>query len=99
MRNPEATPEDLSALLRGPDFPTGGIIQGREGIRNMYANGRGRVVVRARTNIEEAERGRMTLVVTELPYQVNKADLVKKIAELTRDNRIEGISEVRDESD
>lgn len=96
---PEATTDELSRIVRGPDFPTGGIIQGREGIRNMYANGRGRVVVRARTQIEEAERGRMTIVVTELPYQVNKADLVKKIAELARDKRIDGISEVRDESD
>src|SRR5579863_6887933 len=97
--NPEATTEDLSRIVRGPDFPTGGIIQGREGIRNTYVNGRGRVVVRARTTIEEGERGRMSLIVTELPYQVNKAELVKKIAELTRDRKIDGISEVRDESD
>jgi DNA gyrase subunit A len=97
--NPEATTEDLSRIVRGPDFPTGGIIQGREGIRSMYASGRGRVVVRARTQIEEAERGRMTIIVTELPYQVNKADLVKKIAEMARDKKIEGIAEVRDESD
>jgi DNA gyrase subunit A len=97
--NPEATTEDLSRIVRGPDFPTGGIIQGREGIRNTYANGRGRIVVRARTNFEEAERGRMSIIVTELPYQINKADLVKKIAELARDKKIEGISEVRDESD
>ncbi|MGH2478585.1 MAG: DNA gyrase subunit A, partial [Ktedonobacteraceae bacterium] len=96
---PEATTEELSRIVRGPDFPTGGIIQGREGIRNMYANGRGRVVVRARTQIEEGERGRLTIIVTELPYQVNKADLVKKIAELTRDKKLDGISEVRDESD
>ncbi|GAC1346279.1 MAG: DNA gyrase subunit A [Ktedonobacteraceae bacterium] len=97
--NPDATTEDLSRIVRGPDFPTGGIIQGREGIRNTYANGRGRIVVRARTNFEEAERGRMSIIVTELPYQINKADLVKKIAELARDKKIEGISEVRDESD
>ncbi len=96
---PDATTEDLARIIRGPDFPTGGIIQGREGIRNTYANGRGRVVVRARTHIEEAERGRMNIIVTELPYQVNKAELVKKIAELARDKRIEGISDVRDESD
>lgn len=99
IEHPEATTEELSRIVRGPDFPTGGIIQGREGIRNMYANGRGRVVVRARTRIEEAERGRMMIVVTELPYQVNKADLVKKIAELARDKRLDGIAEVRDESD
>src|SRR5256885_3719822 len=97
--NPEASTEDLSRIVRAPDFPTGGIIQGREGIRNTYANGRGRIVVRARTKIEEGERGRMSIIVTELPYQVNKAELVKKIAELARDKKIDGISEVRDESD
>lgn len=97
--HPDATTEDLARIIRGPDFPTGGIIHGREGIRNMYANGRGRIVMRARTHIEEGERGRMNLIVTELPYQVNKADLVKKIAELVRDKKIDGISEVRDESD
>ena len=99
IENPDATTEDLSRIVRGPDFPTGGIIQGREGIRNTYANGRGRIVVRARTVLEEAERGRMSIVVTELPYQVNKAELVKKIAELARDKKIDGISEIRDESD
>jgi len=96
---PDATTEELARIIRGPDFPTGGIIHGREGIRNMYANGRGRVVMRARTHLEEGERGRMNLIVTELPYQVNKADLVRKIAELVRDKKIDGISEVRDESD
>ena len=99
IHNPESTTEELARIVRGPDFPTGGIIQGREGIRNTYANGRGRVVVRARTNFEETERGRVSIIVTELPYQINKADLVKKIAELARDKKIEGISEVRDESD
>jgi DNA gyrase subunit A len=99
IENPDATTEDLSRIVRGPDFPTGGIIQGREGIRNTYANGRGRIVVRARTVLEEADRGRMSIVVTELPYQVNKAELVKKIAELARDKKIDGISEIRDESD
>ncbi len=97
--NPEATTEALSRIVRGPDFPTGGIIQGREGIRNTYASGRGRVVVRARTHFEETERGRVSIIVTELPYQINKADLVKKIAELARDKKIDGISEIRDESD
>jgi DNA gyrase subunit A len=96
---PEATTEELARIIRGPDFPTGGIIQGREGIRNMYANGRGRVVVRARTNIEETKSNRSSIIVTELPYQVNKAELVKKIAELARDRRVDGIAEVRDESD
>jgi DNA gyrase subunit A len=97
--HPDATTEDLSRIVRGPDFPTGGMIQGREGIRNTYANGRGRVVLRARTHFEESERGRVSIITTELPYLVNKAELVKKIAELARDRKIEGISEVRDESD
>jgi len=99
IENPDATTEDLSRIVRGPDFPTGGIIQGREGIRNTYANGRGRIVVRAQTTVEEADRGRMSIIVTELPYQVNKAELVKKIAEMVRDKKIDGISEIRDESD
>ena len=99
IENPDATTEDLSRIVRGPDFPTGGIIQGREGIRNTYANGRGRIVVRAQTAVEEADRGRMSIIVTELPYQVNKAELVKKIAEMVRDKKIDGISEIRDESD
>ncbi len=99
IENPDATTEELSRIVRGPDFPTGGVIQGREGIRNTYANGRGRIVVRARTVLEEAERGRMSIVITELPYQVNKAELVKKIAEMARDKKIDGISEIRDESD
>ncbi len=97
--HPDATTEDLARIIRGPDFPTGGIIQGREGIRNTYANGRGRVVIRARTHMEENDRGRISIITTELPYQVNKADLVKKIAELARDKKLEGIAEVRDESD
>jgi DNA gyrase subunit A len=97
--HPDATTEELSRIVRGPDFPTGGIIQGREGIRNTYANGRGRVVVRARTHFEESERGRTSIITTELPYMINKADLVKKIAELARDKKIDGISEIRDESD
>ena len=97
--NPEATTEELSRIIRGPDFPTGGIIHGREGIRNTYLNGRGRIVVRAKTNYEQTEKGRTSIIVTELPYQVNKAELVKKIAELARDKKVEGISEVRDESD
>src|SRR5262249_34011957 len=97
--NPEATVEDLSRLIRGPDFPTGGIIQGREGIRNAYSAGRGRVVGRAKAHSEETERGKVSIVVTELPYQVNKADLVKKIAELAREKKVDGITDVRDESD
>jgi DNA gyrase subunit A len=97
--HPEATIEDLGRIIRGPDFPTGGIIQGREGIRNAYASGRGRIVVRAKATTEETERGKLSIIVTELPYQVNKAELVKKIAELARDKKIDGITDVRDESD
>jgi DNA gyrase subunit A len=97
--DPEASTEELARIVRGPDFPTGGIIQGREGIRNTYANGRGRIVIRARTHAEETDRGRISIIVTELPYQVNKADLVKKIAELSRDKKIDGIAEANDESD
>jgi DNA gyrase A subunit len=97
--HPEATVEDLSHIIRGPDFPTGGIIQGREGIRNAYTTGRGRIVVRAKAHTEETERGKISIIVTELPYQVNKADLVKKISELAREKKIDGITDVRDESD
>src|SRR5256885_14327792 len=77
IEQPDTSTEELARIIRGPDFPTGGIIQGREGIRNMYANGRGRIVVRARTTIEESSKGtRAAIIVTELPYQVNKAELV-----------------------
>ncbi len=97
--HPEATTEDLSHIVKGPDFPTGGTIQGREGIRNAYSTGRGRIVIRAKAHTEETERGKISIIVTELPYQVNKADLVKKISELARDKKIDGITDVRDESD
>ncbi len=97
--HPDATIEDLAHIIRGPDFPTGGIIQGREGIRNAYSTGRGRIVVRAKAHTEESERGKVSIIVTELPYQVNKADLVKKIAELAREKKIDSITYVRDESD
>ncbi|MBA3825400.1 MAG: DNA gyrase subunit A [Ktedonobacterales bacterium] len=97
--NPDATVEELMAFVKGPDFPMGGIIHGREGIRSAYLTGRGRMVVRARAHTEETDKGRVSIIVTELPYQINKAELVKKIAELARDKKIEGISDVRDESD
>ena len=97
--HPDAATEDLTRIIRGPDFPTGGIIQGREGIRQAYTTGRGRIIVRAKAHTEETERGKVSLIVTELPYQVNKADLVKKISELARDKKIDGITDVRDESD
>ncbi len=97
--NPEAAPEELTDFVRGPDFPTAGIILGREGINNAYATGRGKIVVRARADIEEMSKGRHQIVVTELPYQTNKATLVERIAELAKGKKIEGISELRDESD
>ncbi|CCF86267.1 DNA gyrase subunit A [Nitrolancea hollandica] len=98
--NPEATVDELIEIIPGPDFPTGGIILGREGIKAAYATGKGRVVIRARTVIEEAGRGnRFQIIVTELPYQVNKAALIEKIAELVKVGRIDGIHDLRDESD
>jgi DNA gyrase subunit A len=97
--HPEAGVEDLAKIIRGPDFPTGGIIQGREGIRSAYTTGRGRIVIRAKAHTEETERGKVSIIVTELPYQVNKADLVRKISELAREKKIDGITDVRDESD
>jgi DNA gyrase subunit A len=97
--NPEATLDDLMQSIKGPDFPTGGIIMGRSGIRAAYATGRGRIIVRARAEIEEEKNGRFNIIVTELPYQVNKARLVENIAELVKEKRIEGISNVEDHSD
>ena len=96
--NPEITIEQLLEHIPGPDFPTAAIINGRGGIMEAYRTGRGRIYVRARTNIEEHE-GRQAIIITELPYQVNKARLVEKIAELVKDKKIEGISNLRDESD
>ena len=97
--NPEATLDDLMEHIKGPDFPTGGIIMGRAGIRAAYATGRGRVIVRARAEITEEKNGRNKIVVTELPYQVNKARLIENIAQLVKDKRLEGISNVEDHSD
>ncbi len=97
--NPEATVDELTDFIRGPDFPTAGIIFGREGIKNAYTTGRGKIVVRARADIEEMAKGRSQIVVTELPYQANKAALVERIADLAKGKRIEGIAELRDESD
>ena len=96
--NPDCTIDDLMQHIKGPDFPTGGIILGRRGIREAYYTGHGRIEVRAKTNIEEMPNGRSRIVVTEIPYQVNKAKLVEKIAELVHDKRIEGISDLNDES-
>ena len=97
--NPECTVEDLMVHIKGPDFPTGGIILGRSGIRSAYMTGRGRILVRARTEIEPMSNSRSRIVVTEIPYMVNKAKLVEKIAELCHQKQLEGISDIRDESD
>ncbi|MBT3184052.1 MAG: DNA gyrase subunit A [Nitrospina sp.] len=98
--NPDCTVEDLMALVPGPDFPTRGIIQGRSGIRAAYKTGRGIIRMRGRAEIEPMEKGdRERIIINELPFQVNKAKLVEKIAELVRDKRLEGISDLRDESD
>ena len=99
LDDPEATMIDLMEHVSGPDFPTGGIIMGRSGIRAAYATGRGKVVVRARTEFEEFGKDRVRIIVTELPYQVNKRQLIKTIAEQVKDKRIEGISDLRDETD
>ena len=97
--DPECSMVDLMEHVSGPDFPTGGIIMGRSGIRAAYATGRGKVVVRARTEFEEFGKDRMRIIVTELPYQVNKRQLIKNIAEQVKDKRLDGISDLRDETD
>ena len=99
LDNPEAELSDLMEHVKGPDFPTKGIILGRSGIRAAYATGRGKVVVRARTEFEEFGNGRTRIIVTELPYQVNKRQLIKSIADQVKDKRLEGISDLRDETD
>ena len=100
INHPNASVDDLIEHVQGPDFPTGATIMGREGIRSAYSTGRGQIIVRAKAEIEPMPRSnRMRIIVSELPYQVNKAALVEKIASLTKDKRLQGISEVRDESD
>ena len=99
LDDPEATLPDLMEHITGPDFPTGGIIMGRSGIRAAYATGRGKVVVRAKTEFEEFGKDRVRIIVTELPYQVNKRQLIKNIADQVKDKRLEGISGLRDETD
>ena len=99
LDNPEADLNDLMEHIKGPDFPTKGIIMGRAGIRQAYATGRGKVTVRARTELEEFGKDRQRIIVTELPYQVNKRQLIKNIAEQVKDKRLEGISDLRDETD
>ncbi len=99
IENPGASLEEIMATVPGPDFPTAGFIYGRGGIRTAYESGRGIIVMRARAAIEKLSRDRDAIVVTEIPYQVNKAKLIERIAELVRDKKIEGISDLRDESD
>ncbi|MFI5281930.1 MAG: DNA gyrase subunit A [Candidatus Dormibacterales bacterium] len=97
--NPEATVDDLLAFIKGPDFPTGGLIMGTAGIKTAYSTGHGRIIVRARHTFEQAPNGRERIIIDELPYAVNKAALVAKIAELVSDRRLDGIADLRDESD
>lgn len=97
--NPDITVDELMEHIKGPDFPTGGIIQGLKGIRDAFETGRGRIVIRSKTNIEVSESGRETIVVNEIPYAINKRELIEKIAELVEDKKIDGISYINDESD
>ena len=99
MENPAMTTAELMEIVPGPDFPTGGIILGRSGIRSAYETARGSIVMRGRAEIEEIRKDRYAIVITEIPYQVNKASMIEKIAEHVREKRIEGISDIRDESD
>ena len=99
LDNPEAQLSDLMQYIKGPDFPTRGIIMGRSGIRSAYATGRGRLVIRARHEFEEFGNGRTRIIITEIPYQVNKRMLIKSMADQVEDKRLEGISDIRDESD
>jgi len=98
-RDPEITTQELMEIIPGPDFPTGGLIIGRSGIRKAYETGRGSITIRAKVEIEQKSNGKEVIIVNELPYQVNKARLIEKIAELARDKKIEGITDLRDESD
>ena len=97
--DPALTIDDLIKIVPGPDFPTGGIILGRAGIRSAYHLGRGSIVMRGKVAIETIRKDREAIIVTEIPYQVNKATMVERIAELVREKKIEGISDLRDESD
>ncbi|XTM66444.1 DNA gyrase subunit A [Pediococcus parvulus] len=99
MDNPEATTADLMEAVPGPDFPTGGVVMGKSGIRKAYETGKGTIIIRAKVDIEQEKSGREKIVLTELPYMVNKAKLIERIAELARDKRIEGITDVNDETD
>jgi DNA gyrase subunit A len=97
--NPKLKPEELIKIVKAPDFPTGGIIYGYEGVKDAFLTGRGRIILRAKANVEVLKNDRENIVITEIPYQVNKSTLIEKIAELVRDQKVEGISNIRDESD
>jgi DNA gyrase subunit A len=97
--NPEIENQELLELIPGPDFPTGGIIYGHQGVRDAFATGRGRIIVRAKAYIEEHKNGRNSIIISELPYQVNKANLIEKTANLVKDKVLEDISDIRDESE
>ena len=99
IENPNTTDEELMSIIKGPDFPTGGMILGKDGIKEAYRTGKGKIVVRAEAEIEEMANNKQRIIVTSLPYQVNKARLIENITKLVREKRIEGISELRDESD
>jgi len=99
LADPEIDEKKLAAHVKGPDFPTGGIIYGRAGIREAYATGKGKIIVRAKANIETQQSGKTSIVVSEVPYQTNKASIIEKIAELVRGGKLEGIADIRDESD
>ena len=99
LDNPDCTVDDLMQYIKGPDFPTGGVILGRRGIYDAYHEGRGRIIVRAKSEIEEMPGNRQRIVVTEIPYMVNKAKLIEKIADMVHEKTVEGISDIRDESD
>lgn len=99
MKNPDATTEDLMKVLPGPDFPTGGVVLGKSGIRKAYETGKGTIIVRAKVDIEETKTGRQQIIVHEIPYMVNKAKLIERIAELARNKEIDGITDINDETD
>lgn len=99
MDRPQSTVDDLMQYIKGPDFPTGGMIQGVEGIKKAYETGKGKVIIRGKVDFEDIRGGRKQIVITEIPYEVNKANLVKKMDEFRFDRKIEGIAEVRDETD
>ena len=99
MDNPDVTVDELMTVIKGPDFPTGGTIQGTNGIKTAYETGKGRFIIRAKSVIEPLKGGKSQIVVTEIPYEVNKANMVKKMDELRLDRKLDGIADVRDESD